>query len=315
MIEHSLIWPGAPVTESAPSSAHGFAQGHEEGRDVVGRVAVDVALPVGAGVHEDHVGQLVVVVVVGQVGAAVLLGPGVRRADDVVDQVLQQLQRPAGVGAGAVVGQVREAVAVLVALGEHAPFDGEAAAGLDAVVLAEPGQVRLEVRLVVGRAVEDRVGVGRQHEVAVRRDARQLAAAVGVEADADQQHPQRRGRAVLRRRGRARARTSRDVAPLEQAVDRVEALLEDLEAPLRRRARRLAARPGEQPLRRDLHDRHLDGRARVARRGGGRHEPQAQGHDQPPARVAEGSLSARCAVGPHACPSPHRFAPSPVQKS
>ena len=161
--------------------------------------------------------------------------------------------------------------------------------------------------------------VGRQHEVAVRRDARQLAAAVGVEADADQQHPQRRGLAGLaRRRRRPYAGPARNVPALEQVVDGVETRLEHFEAPLRRGPGPLAVGTREEVLGRDLHDRHLDrGRRTAGRRGGGGAQPEAraEGQDQQPDRGAGRSVFARCAVDQHAVHPAFRFAVPGPQKS
>ena len=262
-------------------------QGDEEGGDVVGRIQVDVALPVRAGMDEDHVGQGIVVVVVGQLRPRGIRGGlHVRQRDDVAHQGLEAVDGPPAVGARRVVGQVAQLVAVGVAGRQHLAVDGQSSVRLDAVVFGQAAQVGLEVGLVVGRRIDDVLVGGRlELEIAVDGDAGQIAAAVGLEADAHQQHPQRRLILLQRgarvatggsepRRGEPFARQARHVPLPEQLVDAVVVVVQHVDAPLFARSPRLAVGTGVETLGGDLHHRHLLVRPPLRRAGLGGREPQ-----------------------------------------
>jgi len=262
-------------------------QRYEEGGDIVGRILVDVALPVRAGVDEDHVGQGIVVVVVGEMRPeGVPGGLLVRQRDDIAHQGLEAFDGPPTVGARCVVGQVAQLVAVGVPGRQHLALDGQPSVRLDAVVLGEAVQVGLEVGLIVGRWIDDVLVGGRlKLEIPVGGDAGQVTAAIGLEADADQQHPQCRlillhgGARVPAsgsepHRGETLARQSRHVPLPEQLMDTVVVVVQHLDAPLFARTPRRAVGTGVETIGGDLLHRHLLVRPPLRRTGLGGREPQ-----------------------------------------
>ncbi len=171
----------------------GLAQGHEKGGDVVGRIPVDITLPVAARMNEDDVGKGRVVVVVAQVDAAVGLGLLVRLADRVLHQAFQAIQGPEVTRPRAVVRDIGQLVASLAVVRQDPAFDMQPSPRHGPVIFRKTLQVGLEKCLVPGRGIHlQRLGIGQrfQDKIPAGIDRGQMGIPIGLESDPDDENIQ-----------------------------------------------------------------------------------------------------------------------------